>query len=1576
MMPPAETQNLRSRTRPFNVTPGVTLVLLAFAGAAPAQLTPEFLFETASLNRTNTTPREGIGYAVGISGDWIVSGAPDESSVASSAGAAFFYQRSGGTWAEQVMVTGDDTIEGDLFGNCAALDGQTALIGAWARDSYRGAAYVFTRNGDWSQQQKLEAPDGVAFDQFGATLDLDGDLAVVGAPAALAGAGAAYIFRRDVDAARNAWNIIDVSGAGATLHYARALTAGDVAAAANGWSLEADIRLLDDLAAGPSLNVLLDDGTSRFELLLDFDAQGALVAHLIGATPGSFLLTTNRVEATLYHTHEIVFDPVSETAAYRYDGVQIHAWTGTASVTPEVRWGVGSAPGRGNMNYHLVQARIDDATVALYDAGTHGTAPAAITPASQGWTLVGGPSPNAFEFPVSPDPTTYWTMVQKLTSSIPYTPNRGDFGSAVAIQGETIVVGGQYIIHPDAATGGGAVFVYERSGELWTEIDSFASADNQNLDRFGVSVDIDAGYIAVGATGEDGPDAGGDEGAAYVFARAGNTWVQQEKLVPANHTGRDSFGNAIRITAQGSLIAVGSRSDDPGDPFVLNSGSVFFFSRVGTDWIERFHLTPASRGYQEMFGSSLDIDHATLVVGAPGFFSPGTQENYGDRVLVFETDYTDTTAVIDQANALLYPPNGSAGGYFDQDLAAFRYKQFLYGVENGEFRAQFETFDSLYGDTERDRSREAEDLVRAALQANPNVPFARDLLLDIHYDRLVAETVVAKNVRSQADRDRLNIPAGTGYVIDSEIPLYEQAVQDGRDALTDYFSLLDDDLGAGADPPLGYQIFQQQVPGRGLAPAQGTNAAGTVVSVLPVSMLYNGYKDLVLLFDLLREYGRNVVTLCQLKAGRGGPGDLMDASALSEEAQRYLFLQGSLLLDLFPGLDPQPGDDSGLAEAMDGWRGVIDELNQLQPLLSGRVNPFGFEDNFLMLVEPSINNPALPFDSFNALADELDPVMNANSPLGVALDRLTQAREDYDLYRGYQSQLQQQFEDATSDAEDRLFAIVGARPGQPGYDTPGSIIGSEIWQQTNSIEVARIRILRNRAEITILNEEVEIELQKATSISNTLIDYGVMQAELTQEIGNINAAQAGAEAFAETFSLEKLNPVSIFANGINGGVQIGGELLKAQAETEKEQTAAMEQAVLAGIESAAAVKTKLLGMKTLALDSQEAAVLMKQEVGRYTGLLREKADLEATIAESKTTLASRYFADPIHRLRAQRNALRANLAFDRARLWIFFMARALDYKWNTPFQLDADDSADGRDWSAQSLFKLRNAEELGDMYQAMLDYDSLFELFGPTRSVFYDWFSVREDFLGYRMEEDGEPERLYPDPDGGPVPVNAITAFQRRLKQIRSNSNLIRLPFSTVRQNPGGTFFRGPKYLEDAEGQFIRDPSGNRTLIDRGLWLDKIDWIKVRLPGDYPAEDIKTARLTYGGTSFIRNERLGMMVDPERPDRIADELTPYTTRYWFYTPSAGTAIQNASSKSVTIQYLKSAASRLEGNPQQVLPELNEVLKINAFRERAVAASQWVLEIQTSDGGVPLLNLDHVHDIEFGFVHTAAERPEF
>ena len=80
-----------------------------------------------------------------------------------------------------------DKADADDFGWSVALDGDTAVIGArWSDDSgtiaHNGAAYVFTRvGGIWTEQAKLLASDKADYDEFGYSVALDGDTAVIGA---------------------------------------------------------------------------------------------------------------------------------------------------------------------------------------------------------------------------------------------------------------------------------------------------------------------------------------------------------------------------------------------------------------------------------------------------------------------------------------------------------------------------------------------------------------------------------------------------------------------------------------------------------------------------------------------------------------------------------------------------------------------------------------------------------------------------------------------------------------------------------------------------------------------------------------------------------------------------------------------------------------------------------------------------------------------------------------------------------------------------------------------------------------------------------------------------------------------------------------------------------------------------------------------------------------------------------------------------------------------------------------------------------------------------------------------------
>jgi hypothetical protein len=140
---------------------------------------------------------------VGVSGNTVVVGAPFDEHAGYNSGAAYVFVRVGDTWVQLQKLVANDAASGDDFGRSVAIAGDTILVGSpWSGAG--GAAYVFERNGNtWSQQQKLTASDGDAKDEFGHSVALDGNTAVVGAPSDepqtnVGGtAGSAYVFVRN-----------------------------------------------------------------------------------------------------------------------------------------------------------------------------------------------------------------------------------------------------------------------------------------------------------------------------------------------------------------------------------------------------------------------------------------------------------------------------------------------------------------------------------------------------------------------------------------------------------------------------------------------------------------------------------------------------------------------------------------------------------------------------------------------------------------------------------------------------------------------------------------------------------------------------------------------------------------------------------------------------------------------------------------------------------------------------------------------------------------------------------------------------------------------------------------------------------------------------------------------------------------------------------------------------------------------------------------------------------------------------------------------------------------------------------
>ena len=146
-----------------------------------------------------------FGRAVAIAGDSVVVGSSSADVGANvDQGAAYVFFRSGTTWAQQAKLVAGDAASTDYFGDSVAISADTVVVGATedanGANIQQGSAYVFTRTGTaWSQQAKLTAGDGTAFDYFGFSVTVDANTAVIGTLQDVGASfqqGSAYVFVR------------------------------------------------------------------------------------------------------------------------------------------------------------------------------------------------------------------------------------------------------------------------------------------------------------------------------------------------------------------------------------------------------------------------------------------------------------------------------------------------------------------------------------------------------------------------------------------------------------------------------------------------------------------------------------------------------------------------------------------------------------------------------------------------------------------------------------------------------------------------------------------------------------------------------------------------------------------------------------------------------------------------------------------------------------------------------------------------------------------------------------------------------------------------------------------------------------------------------------------------------------------------------------------------------------------------------------------------------------------------------------------------------------------------------------
>lgn len=199
-------------------------------------------------------------------------------------------------------------------------------------------------------------------------------------------------------------------------------------------------------------------------------------------------------------------------------------------------------------------------------------------------------------------------LLERIEQSPGGTYGPSQFGSAIALNGDTLAVGASER-HAMPGHQKGVVFVYQREGDGWAEIDTLAASDRfdgfQGNLHFGDALALDAGILAVGAPGARDHEAGNRSGAVYLFERRGSAWEESAILRAADQAANARFGEQL-VLRDGVLLVSGGHA-------------VYVFERAGEVWKEQARLTAESMGERDRFGHSLALDGNYLAVGAMNY---------------------------------------------------------------------------------------------------------------------------------------------------------------------------------------------------------------------------------------------------------------------------------------------------------------------------------------------------------------------------------------------------------------------------------------------------------------------------------------------------------------------------------------------------------------------------------------------------------------------------------------------------------------------------------------------------------------------------------------------------------------------------------------------------------------------------------------------------------------------------------------------------------------------------------------------------------------------------------------------
>jgi len=222
------------------------------------------------------------------------------------------------------------------------------------------------------------------------------------------------------------------------------------------------------------------------------------------------------------------------------------------------------------------------------------------------------------------------------------------FSLSLSTNGDTLAVGAY--LEDSSSTGinstsnnladqAGAVYVYRRSGNSWSEQAYIKSSNAPAGDQFGRSVSLsgDGNTLAVGSVGDDSNTSGIDStytydittqnnGAVYMFGYNGSAWSQQAYIKASNPSPGDSFGNSVSLSTDGTILAVGAEYENSSttginstpDDAAPGAGAVYIYGLSGSTWSEQDYIKASNAQASDHFGFSVSLsgDGNTLAVAA------------------------------------------------------------------------------------------------------------------------------------------------------------------------------------------------------------------------------------------------------------------------------------------------------------------------------------------------------------------------------------------------------------------------------------------------------------------------------------------------------------------------------------------------------------------------------------------------------------------------------------------------------------------------------------------------------------------------------------------------------------------------------------------------------------------------------------------------------------------------------------------------------------------------------------------------------------------------------------------------